>query len=66
MVKFKNKKTGRNKTIHRGQTGASAKSSTPKAKAFMARHGSSTPKQQIIKKIWQGKARIGSTVNISL
>ena len=66
MVKFTNPDTGRIKTIHGGQKGAKVMPGTPKAKAFAARHGSTTPKQQINKKIWEGKAKVGSTVNIKL
>lgn len=65
MVKVKNPKTGREKTIHGGQKGAKVRPGTAKMKSFLARHGKpKTAKQLINQKIWKGTAKIGSTVNI--
>ena len=67
MVKYKNPKTGRENTIHGGDGKKNERAKSEKgAKAFASRHGSSSPKQQINKKIWKGTAKIGSTVQINL
>ena len=63
-----NPKTGRKMTIQGGQAGTKV---GPKARgadtaaAFQARHGTpKTPKQWINKIRWEGRGKIGSTVNI--
>lgn len=65
----KNPKTGRQMTIHGGQAGrkVGAKARGKKtAQAFDKRHDATgmTPKKYINKRRWDGKAKIGSTVNI--
>jgi len=67
MVKTTNPDTGREKTIHFGQSGSSIKPWTPKAKAFMARHragkGGMTAKKWLNEQTWKGK-KVGDSVRI--
>ena len=68
QAKGTNPKTGKPMTISGGQKGVKVgpKNRTAETvKAFKARHGTpKTPKQYVNKKRWEGRAKVGESVNI--